>query len=171
LPGPRLELTKAALLLTAAAHLACSEAAAPCAPFDYSRYQAKSHPSFRRDIQPILAVSCALSTACHGTDRGRAPQQPPLLGPNVDVTPDDAMLVAIVADLLQPAARAPGLARVKPGRPQESFLVHKLDGSQSCAGVACFGGCGTRMPQTGDPLPSERIDQLRDWILDGAQNN
>jgi hypothetical protein len=162
---------RAALLLTAVASLACSEAAAPCAPFDYARYQAKSHPSFRRDIQPVFALSCALATTCHGTEGGRAPQNRPLLGPNAGVTLDDTTVAAIMTDLLQPAERAPAIARVKPGRPQESFLLHKLDGSQSCAGVPCPLGCGTRMPQTGDPLPAAKIDLIRDWVLDGAQNN
>jgi hypothetical protein len=165
------------LVLAAVALLSCSEAAAPpgapatCMPVDYARYQPRSHPSFKRDIQPILAVSCALSTACHGTDRGRAPQFRPLLGPTPDLTPDDAMLAAIRSDLLQPADRAPQLARVKPGRPQESFLLDKLDGTQSCAAIDCPGGCGARMPMVGAALPQDRLDAIRDWVADGAPNN
>ena len=80
------------------------------------------------------------------------------------------MLSAVLGDLLQPAQKAPGLARVEPGRPQESFLVHKLEGSHAC-GVDCPDGCGGRMPLLGDPLPPEKIDQIRDWIREGAQNN
>jgi hypothetical protein len=159
------------LLLGAVGPLSCSGPPAPCAPFDQVRYQPKGTPSFRRDIQPTFATSCALSTACHGTDRGAAPQNRPLLGPPSSVPADDAMLGAILADLLRPAEKAPGQARVKPGRPQESFLVHKLDGSQACAGADCPGGCGGRMPLVGDPLPREQIDEIRDWILQGAANN
>ncbi len=151
---------------------ACADPPAPCVPFDYSKYQARSQPSFRRDIQPTLAISCALSTTCHGTERGAAPQNRPLLGPNRSVTPDDAMLGAILTDLLRPSEKVPALPRVSPGRPQDSFLLHKLDGTHTCAVPGCpAGGCGARMPLLGDPLPREQIDQIRDWILQGAQNN
>jgi hypothetical protein len=164
--------TFGALVLLTLVPPGCSQPpAASCAPFDYSTYQARSRPSFKRDIQPALAISCALSTTCHGVDRGFGPQNHPLLGPRASVPADDAMLAAMMADLLLPSDRAPAVARVKPGRPQESFLVHKLDGSQSCAGVVCPNGCGNRMPQGGDPLPPALIDTIRDWILDGAQNN
>jgi len=142
-----------------------------CAPFDPAKYQASGTPSFRADIQPLLAVSCALSTACHGVDRGAGPQHKPFLGPKVGVAPDAPMLSAIRSDLLGPAERAPRLARVHPGRPGESFLLHKLEGRQSCPGVECPQGCGTRMPMVGDPLSPAEITTIRDWILQGAQDN
>jgi hypothetical protein len=81
------------------------------------------------------------------------------------------MLSTMLADLLQPSEHAPDLARVKPGRPQESFLMHKLEGTHACGAAACPNGCGGRMPLVGDPLPPEQIAQIRDWILQGAQNN
>jgi hypothetical protein len=172
---PRRALGAALLALslsTALAPLGCSQPPADsCLPFDYAKYQARSRPSFRRDIQPALAISCALSTTCHGVDKGLGPQNHPLLGPRPSVAADDATLAAMMADLLLPSEKAPAMVRVKPGRPQESFLLHKLDGTQGCAGVPCPGGCGTRMPQVGDPLPPALIDTIRDWILDGAQNN
>jgi hypothetical protein len=158
-------------LLLAVGPSACDDPAAPCTPFDYSRYQPRSQPSFRRDIQPTLAISCALSTTCHGTDRGAAPQNLPLLGPNRSVIPDDTMVGAILSDLLRPSEKAPALPRVSPGRPQDSFLLHKLDGTHACATPTCPTGCGARMPLLGQPLPGEKIDQIRDWILQGAPNN
>ncbi len=165
----------AMLLLGAVGQLACSQPAPEptvtvCGLPDATNPKAKTSPSFRRDIQPTFAISCALSTACHGTDRGAAPQHRPLLGPKATVAADDAMLSTVLADLLQPSEQAPGLARVKPGRPHESFLVHKLEGTQGC-GAACPSGCGGRMPLVGDPLPPEQIAQIRDWILQGAENN
>jgi hypothetical protein len=164
--------TLGALVLSALALPSCSQPpAASCTPFDHASYQARSRPSFKRDIQPALAISCALSTTCHGVDRGFGPQTHPLLGPRASVAADDATLAAMRADLLLPSDRAPAMARVEPGRPQESFLIHKLDGSHGCAGVPCPTGCGNRMPQGGDPLPPALIDTIRDWILDGAQNN
>jgi hypothetical protein len=159
------------LLLLAAG--SCGDAAdgGSCQPFDHASYQASSTPSFRQDIQPVLAISCALSTSCHGIDRGAGPLQRPLLGPRSGVAVDAAMLNTILEDLLKPAERAPALARVQPGRPGDSFLVHKLDGSQGCAGIACPQGCGSRMPMLGEPLSPAERDAIRSWILQGAPNN
>jgi hypothetical protein len=64
-----------------------------------------------------------------------APHYRALLGPTADLTPDDAILGAIRSDLLQPPSERPTLARVEPGRPAESFVVHKLDGAQCCAAI------------------------------------
>ena len=164
------------LLFGAAGPLACSQPAesrpaTSCAPIDNAPSRATSTPSFRRDIQPIFAVSCALSTACHGTDRGAAPQNHPLLGPSPQIAADDAMLRAMMDELLRPSEKAPVLRRIAPGRPQDSFLLQKVDGTYACGHVDCPAGCGGRMPLVGDPLPPETIDQIRDWILQGAQNN
>jgi mono/diheme cytochrome c family protein len=165
------------LLLGAVGPLACAEADAQpapdvaCAQSGQTDATPKTNPSFRRDIQPVFAVSCALSTGCHGTDRGAPPLSPPLLGPRPNVSPDDAMLSLMLADLLKPSAQAPGLARVKPGRPDESYLIQKLEGTHACNAAACPTSCGGRMPPLGDPLSPEQIAQIRDWILQGAQNN
>ncbi len=112
-----------------------------------------------------------MSTTCHGTDQGRPPDNRPLLGPRSGITPDEATVAAILADLRAPAEKAPALSRVSAGRPQDSFLLHKLDGSHTCAGLTCPGGCGGRMPLLGDPLAADKIDEIRDWILLGAADN
>jgi hypothetical protein len=119
----------------------------------------------------VLAISCALSTSCHGTDQGRAPDNRPLLGPRAGISADEAALSAILTDLRAPSEKAPALLRVSPGRPADSFLLHKLDGNQDCAGLSCPAGCGRRMPALGDPLPPAEIDKIRDWILQGAPDN
>ena len=54
------------------------------------------------------------------------------------------------------------LMRVLPGAPDESYLVHKLDGGPSIV--------GTQMPQ-GGPLSATQIALVRSWILAGAQND
>jgi hypothetical protein len=142
-----------------------------CDGVDYAKYQARSNPSFRSDVQPTLAISCALSTACHGVDRGMGPLNHPLLGPKAGSQPDQAMLGAIIADLRAPAERAPALARVAPGKPGESFLMKKLEGTLSCPGIECPRGCGARMPMLGAPLSDQEISAIRDWIQQGAQDN
>jgi hypothetical protein len=57
----------------------------------------------------------------------------------------------------------PSLLRVKPGDPDNSYLIQKLEGA---AGIS-----GSRMPLGGPFLDRETIDKIRSWIQDGAPNN
>ena len=50
--------------------------------------------------------------------------------------------------------------RVNPGNPDQSYLVHKLEGTAST---------GTQMPLGGPPVPQATINFVRQWIIDGAQ--
>jgi hypothetical protein len=52
--------------------------------------------------------------------------------------------------------------RVIPGKPDESYLIKKLEGK---AGIA-----GNQMPRQ-SPRPQGEIDQMRAWILRGAPND
>lgn len=63
-----------------------------------------------------------------------------------------------VASLEQPT-----VMRVKPGEPENSYLIRKLEGT---AGIS-----GGRMPLGGPFLDQATIDQVRSWIASGAQNN
>jgi len=49
--------------------------------------------------------------------------------------------------------------RVEPGNPDNSYLIHKLEGTAS------FGG---QMPLNGTPLAQATINVIRQWIIDGA---
>ena len=53
----------------------------------------------------------------------------------------------------------PALFRVDPGDPDNSYLIHKLEGTQAV---------GVRMPAGGPLLPQETIDVIREWIEQGA---
>jgi uncharacterized protein (TIGR03118 family) len=55
------------------------------------------------------------------------------------------------------------LMRVKPGDPDNSYLIHKVENT---AGIA-----GAQMPFGGPFLDQPTIDQIRSWITAGAQNN
>ena len=55
-----------------------------------------------------------------------------------------------------------GLNRVTPGDPDNSYLIHKLEGTQTSGG---------RMPQGGPFLDQGTVDLVRQWITDGALNN
>lgn len=58
------------------------------------------------------------------------------------------------------------LLRVHPGKPEESYMMHKLDGSHLEAG-----GQGERMP-FGQPQLDEVVrDKVRAWIRAGAKKN
>ena len=54
-----------------------------------------------------------------------------------------------------------GLTRVVPGKPDESLLVQKLVGTQTC---------GSSMP-IGVKLPDDQIQQARAWVAAGAKND
>jgi hypothetical protein len=54
----------------------------------------------------------------------------------------------------------PTYVRVRPGDPDASFLIQKLDGTQTV---------GERMPAGGPPyLPTSTVNVIRQWIQDGA---
>jgi len=61
-----------------------------------------------------------------------------------------------------PSAEQPNLLRVKPGDPDDSYMVHKIEG---LSGIV-----GGRMPLGETPLPQATIDAIRQWITDGAPN-
>jgi len=58
------------------------------------------------------------------------------------------------------------LLRVAAGESSQSYLMHKLDGTQ-----LTVGGSGQRMPRNGPELPQSLRDMVRDWIDAGALNN
>ena len=54
---------------------------------------------------------------------------------------------------------------VSAGSHEDSYLWHKVNGSQGSVG-----GSGSRMPKDARPLPQEDIDAIADWIDAGAQS-
>jgi hypothetical protein len=61
-----------------------------------------------------------------------------------------------------PSAEQPNLLRVKPGDPDDSYMVHKIEGLP--------GIDGGQMPLGETPLPQSTIDAIRQWITNGAPN-
>jgi hypothetical protein len=57
----------------------------------------------------------------------------------------------------------PELFRVRPGDPNNSYLIHKLEGGPNIV--------GGQMPLNISPLPQETINAFRVWISQGAQRN
>ena len=55
--------------------------------------------------------------------------------------------------------RDPNLIRVVPGDPDASFIIQKLDGTQTV---------GARMPDGGPYLTTATVNVIRQWIQNGA---
>lgn len=144
--------------------------------FDYTNYQPRSTPlTLKTDVLPVVARSCALSTACHRTGTSYSLS----LGPGVVdgmVVATDAVLADVSMALAMPSAEVPDWLRVKKGDPERSYLMRKLDGSERCGDLACvvvLGSpkpCGERMPggDSANPLDPEELRAIRDWIKQGA---
>jgi hypothetical protein len=111
--------------------------------------QANDAVGFQRDIAPLLKSRCA---ACHLT--GQEPG-------NMALYP-----AAAYQSLVGVKSVESPLLRVKPGAPDESYIVRKLEGTHLEAG-----GVGLRMPAEGEPLPEADIQRIREWIKGGALKN
>ena len=61
-----------------------------------------------------------------------------------------------------PSSEQPSLLRVKPGDPDDSYMVRKIEGAP--------GITGGQMPLNETPLPQATINAIRQWITDGAPN-
>jgi hypothetical protein len=68
------------------------------------------------------------------------------------------------SQLVNRPGRNAGTTLVIPGDPENSYLIHKLEGRP--------GIVGNRMPNNGPPyLTDGQIRIIRRWIEDGAPNN
>ncbi len=97
-------------------------------------------------------VAC---TGCHATINGRVPF------PGLDLAGPNAH-----GQLVNAASNGkPGAVRVIPGDPENSYLIHKLDGRP--------GIVGSRMPRgtTGPFLTDGQMRVIKRWIELGAPNN
>ena len=107
---------------------------------------ATSMTLFQQVQTQVLTPNC---TGCHVG--ANAPQ-----GLRLDAANSFAMLVNVAS------TEMPTLLRVKPGDPDNSWLVQKIDGR------ATIGG---RMPLGRAALPQASIDLVRSWIAAGATMN
>lgn len=106
-------------------------------------------PSFAQDILPLLQQNCV---SCHITGEE--------LG-GLGLAPSLAYQQLVNAEALQS-----DMDRVKPGVPDESYLLFKLAGTHLDQG-----GTGGRMPLGLPPLADTQIEQITRWIAAGAPNN
>ncbi len=105
-----------------------------------------------RDVQPIFTGNCLFS-GCHaGSD--------PAQGMSLGAGQTFSSVVNIAAREL------PSMNRVTPNQPDNSYLVHKVQGTH-----IDVGGSGSRMPLNRSELSQSDIDLIRAWIQAGAQPN
>jgi hypothetical protein len=100
-------------------------------------------PTFASIQQNVFTPIC---TRCHAG--AAAPT-----GLRLDEASSYAMLVNVAS------VEVPGLRRIRPGDPDVSYLVQKIEGR------AAVGG---RMPLNSPPLPQATIDVIKQWIREGA---
>ncbi|MDP9010097.1 MAG: hypothetical protein M3N91_15550 [Pseudomonadota bacterium] len=93
----------------------------------------------------IFSPICA--AVCH--TGGGAPE-----GLRLDAADSFNLLVGV------PSTEVPSLMRVKPGDPDNSYIIQKLEGHAAV---------GAQMPLGGPYLPASTIAFIRQWITDGAQ--
>lgn len=105
---------------------------------------------YATDVQPIWNANCT----CH------------LQGPSGSMTATVLTLNEDVsyAQLVDtPAEQLESMDRVTPGQPEQSYLWHKLEGTQ-----LDVGGMGTLMPQVGS-LDEQDLMTIQAWIAGGAE--
>jgi Ca2+-binding RTX toxin-like protein len=99
--------------------------------------------NYTTQIQPIFTAKCV---SCH--TGASAPQ-----GLRLDAPNSYANLVNVNS------SEVPSLKRVKPSDPDNSYLVHKIEGTAAV---------GARMPLGQSPLSAAQISLIRQWIVAGA---
>jgi hypothetical protein len=109
------------------------------------------------DLQPTFASieREILSQRCVGCHNGTTRFLPALM--NLTEGNAYASLVGVAS------VEQPGLQRVAPGDPDNSYLIHKIEGR---AGIT-----GQRMPLAGTPLTDGQILVIKRWIELGAPDN
>ncbi len=130
---------------------ACSAACGPGSTCAAGECQCGSTTvSFAQDVQPILTAECT-SAGCH---TGMRPKE----GLSLDAGEAYAELVDVVASQC-----GGGRTLVQAGDAGQSYLMHKLLGTELCS--------GSQMPKAGRSLPSAELALISDWICQGARDN
>lgn len=112
---------------------------------------APTYASIQRDIFELTDQAGRNACVnCHTNAGGRVPPQ------GLNLTGDSyAALVNV------PSRGRPDLMRVKPGDPENSYLIHKMEGRSGIVGL--------KMPFNGPPfLTSGQIQIIKRWIEIGA---
>jgi hypothetical protein len=149
-----------ALLFLLTGLLACKRSPGAAAEAPTAAPGLPAGPSFRKDVLPMLATTCAATDGCHGADATDRV--------NIDLREPAAYRTLV----RRPAELRPGALLVDPGNPAKSFLLDKLTRRLA-------EGEGKAMPldpKTGRPMDPSPLGgflerALIPWIEQGAQDN
>ena len=107
----------------------------------------KTDPSFANDVFDVFTRNGCTAGGCHGTGQG-------------GLTMTSAGNA--YTNLVNVPSPTTGEIRVVPGNANDSYLVKKLEGRASA---------GARMPFGGSPLDATDLQNVKNWINQGAKNN
>lgn len=128
--------------------VACGKLKEPTDPLGGSGEPIDPTATFTRVQNEIFTPTCA-QLGCHDT-----------LGRQESLILSSGRAYAMTVGVA--SVETPGLARVTPGDPANSYLYRKITG----AGIT-----GDRMPQGGPFLNDAQTKLVRDWIRRGALND
>lgn len=101
--------------------------------------------SFAKDVEPLFTKKCS-NVSCHGIAKSAGLQL------SEGLAYQNTVNVA--------SSEVPRYMRIKPGAPDSSYLMMKLEGRQTF---------GAKMPLVGGPLSDKQIQTVRSWIQAGAK--
>ncbi len=127
--------------------LGCSSDDSPTSSNGDNGRVVKNDPSLSNDIQEIFQRRGCTGGSCHGA----------AVSAGLDLRPDSAYTHLVNVD-----ATSENEVRVVPGDAENSYLVIKLEGRQNV---------GQRMPAIGAPLDSIDLQNIKNWINQGAKDN
>jgi hypothetical protein len=113
--------------------------------------------SFSQTVQPIFDRSCAFAPACHA---GPVPA-----GPGYDLSPGKSCAASVNV----PSREVPSLKLVKPGDPNSSYMVLKIQGAPNIAQQQMPQGCpGTPLDARSQCLTADQIAAIVQWVTECA---
>ncbi len=143
-------------------------------------------PVFETDIIPILNASCgAGDNACHSraayaadakancrgwlaledVPLGSVYYAGPTEGQPTGCSDMELYMRLTTLDAWQCEQFDPRVRYVVPCKPEESYLIHKVDGGPLCS---LSEGVASQPMPLGKPLPTEELEMLKAWIAAGA---
>lgn len=114
--------------------------------------------SLSQNIQPIFDSSCAQSAGCH---RGGVPAG------ELDLSQGHSRPDTVNVKSTQ----QPKVLLVKPGAPDQSYLVQKITGAPGISGTLMPQGCPGTPLQGAVCLTADNIAAIEQWILECAPDN
>jgi hypothetical protein len=109
------------------------------------------------NVQPIFNRSCALA-GCH-------------LGPVPAQGQDLSAGMTVGSSVNVKSTEIPTRLRIKPGKPDESYLVQKIEGTAGIAGIQMPQGCPGSPLNGAQCLSAMDMACIRQWITECAQAN